>query len=65
MWWFSRIRASMVVVDGLAPIWHQDICNHLIYCSRSAYIRSAQGHGHHFQKHESIKLTQMLIIELI
>ena len=28
MWCYNHIWVSMVVADGLVPIWHQDICNH-------------------------------------
>ena len=28
MWQFSQSRDSMVVADGLVPIWCQDTCNH-------------------------------------
>ena len=26
---YSHCRISIVVADGLVPIWHQDICNHI------------------------------------
>ena len=32
---------SMLVVDDLVPIWHQDICNHHDDICQSAYIKSS------------------------
>ena len=38
---YSHRWTNMVVVDGLAPIWRHNICNHRDGVARSAYIRSA------------------------
>ena len=34
-------QVSMEVVDGMLPIWHQDICTHHDDVGRSAYIKSS------------------------
>ena len=41
MWQHSHSRVIMVVADGLAPTWRQDICNHHDDVAWSAYIRRA------------------------
>ena len=38
--WLSRV--SMIVADGLAPIWCHNICKHHYDTAQSACIRSAQ-----------------------
>ena len=38
---YHHSRVSMVVADGLAPTWRQDICNHHDDKAWSAYIRCA------------------------
>ena len=39
-WSMWHIGVSMVVADGLAPIWHQDICNHPDDMGQSVYLKS-------------------------
>ena len=28
MWHYNQSQVSVIVTDGLAPIWHQDICSY-------------------------------------
>ena len=42
MWQYSHSRVTLVVADGLAPIWHQDIYNHRDDGTRWAYTKIAQ-----------------------
>ena len=49
MWQYGHSRLSMLVVDALVPIWHQDICNHCDHGARSVYIRRVEHNTLHLQ----------------
>ena len=42
---YNHDQISMVVADGLAPIWHHGICNHRHGVARVVYITIAQRYG--------------------
>ena len=42
IWQYGHSRPSIFVVYALAPIWHQDICNHCDHGARTVYIKSVE-----------------------
>ena len=39
MWHYSHSQVSLVVADGLAPIWCQDICNYHDDVGQTAHVK--------------------------
>ena len=57
IWFIRHNRLSMIVTDGLVPIWHQNSCNnHNI--GQSGLIRNLTRNGWYFARHRDIVLTQ-------
>ena len=50
MWPYTHSPVSKIIADGLVPIWHQDIYNHLDSVARATYGRNMQCNGGVFQQ---------------